>query len=232
MNKYLLITIILLILLIVLIKLKNILNTKNNNNFEFYYLDISGLSEAQKAAILIKKIEEGVEYYNKVKQYLPKLKEIYEKITDWNILKPKLCNWASQNKLLPSLVYLIDKVMEKYPIMSDKVKNSLTKFKTILLKLMSYMSIAIALKLIMKLVKVPDDISSKILIFTNIDKNILNILNQIGIDVCSNQTQDSSSIDQSIKEAAIPAPSPGSSFPEPPPLSTSKYQSKDDDGTS
>ena len=123
-------------------------------------------------------------YYNEIKKYIPKLKELYSTFTDWNILKSKMCTWASNNKLLPSLIELIDRIVNEYTNIPQNTKLMLEKVRKMLLKLMSYTAVAMVLKNLVSLISPPKEVISAINVFINIDNSILELLKTSGISIC------------------------------------------------
>jgi hypothetical protein len=182
--------IILLLVLIILILNKIISLIKQNNKKEnYYYAKFSGLSSYEKAVHIANKIQEAIDYYNLMKENIPNLKEILSTITHWDKLKPKICEWASKNQLLTGILALIENALSNQEILKkQKLVNALTKVKTLILRLLSAVAVAQTFSTIAS--AIPSDlvqqINSKITLFLNIDKNVMDLLVKVpGFGTCS-----------------------------------------------
>jgi hypothetical protein len=176
------ILIIFLVLLLVAILYINYLTNQEEKKAEYYRYQLAALSAAEKTAVLAKKIQAAWDLYILIRDNIPKIKKTFEHLTDWNILKKKMCNWASNKKLLPGLIAVLKKAINR-PNIKQSLKDTLTKFKNMLLKIESTIAFMSAIGPVVTTL-VPS-MSSSINILQNIDSNFVDLFSKAGVNICS-----------------------------------------------
>jgi len=145
-----------------------------------HHRQFAALNNAQKAAKIAEKIQQGYELYIKIKDNIPKIKNMFETLTNWDKLRSKMCLWASQNQLISGLIAIIKKALESSKIKSKPILASrLEKLKTYLYKLQAVAAAAKSVLDILTILPISDDIKNKVNTFANIDKNLLELLKQV-----------------------------------------------------
>jgi hypothetical protein len=179
MNQKIIFLLLVLIIIIILIIYK--LSCKNEQYR--YRRQYASLSLYDKAVKLAAKIKRVYDVYENIKNNIPKVKNMLESLTDWNKLKDKLCQWASQQKLIPGLISIITKALQNQKIQNNPViVTRLNILKTNLYKLESLIAVVKEASSIIKILPNPpisDDIKNKINTFTNIDDDLIQLLKNI-----------------------------------------------------
>ena len=147
---------------------------------QYRYHQFAALSNAEKAAKIAEKIQQGYDLYIKIKDNMPKIKNMFETLTNWDKLKSKMCLWASQNQLISGLIAIVKKALESTKIKSKPILASrLEKLKTYLYRLQAVAAAAKSVSDILTILPISDDIKNKVNTFSNIDKNLLELLKQV-----------------------------------------------------
>ena len=217
----LLLLLILCILIFILYQQKKLKNRK-----ESFYYSFAALSQAEQTAIIIKKIQQGIDLYNTLKSYFPKLKKLFETVSDFNILKQEMCKWASQQQLLQGFIAIINKILNQTNL-GNTVRNILTKIKNALLKLQANVAVAKIVSNLSSLIPgLPSAIKDGLNIFSNIDSNLVQLFKSIGVDICAAPSTSLNPIDDpKIKAATIPA---DAKLPDPPVPTISSTPTKEE----
>ena len=178
--KYSILIIVGLIVLFSLYKFIKSKEKKSNENFRYQF---SALSRAKQGEKIIEKINQGIKLYNKVKSIIPKVKKIFETMTDWNKLKNKMCLWASKQQLLAGLIAVTKKAMN-IPNLQTNILTILEKLKQFLIKLQIYQAMSVSVKGILNLIpNIPNEIITGVNIFANIDNNIVDLFSKAGLNL-------------------------------------------------
>lgn len=184
-NLNLIISLLLIVIIIITIIIIR-LNGKNKEKklFEYYrYHQFSALSRAEQAIKIAEKIKKGIELYNKVRTAIPKIKKIFETLTDWNKLRSKMCLWASKQQLLPGLLTVINKAINSSKI-KPRVRTILEKVKRILIKIQVYQSVALGIQNILDLLPdISNNIKSGVDLFVKIDSNLVELFSKAGLNL-------------------------------------------------
>lgn len=167
-------------ILLVIILILIVINLYDNSRKKEYY-QVSALSTAKKVEYVTKLIQKGIDAYNLIKTQLPQVIDAFNTLTNWSILKNKMCVWASNKKLVPALVQVSTKLLER-PNLNATIISLLTSFKKNLLRLETVMSTASIISLVES--ELPSALQSFVSITQNIDKNIADILSQSHILSC------------------------------------------------
>jgi hypothetical protein len=180
-----LLLLLIIILFIAIYYFNNIIKKANKikKTNEYYRYQLSLLNKAEQAARLVEKVKKGIELYNKVKNMIPKIKKMFEIMTDWNKLKSKMCLWASNKQLLSGLVAVINKAIKSSKI-KPYVRTILEKVKRILIKIQVYQSIAVGAQNILDLLPgIPNEIKSGVDLFVKIDSNLVELFSKAGLNL-------------------------------------------------
>jgi hypothetical protein len=165
------------IIIIIKSNKKNKPVSKKNENYRYQF---SALSNAEKGAKIAEKIQQGYDLYIKIKENIPKIKNMLETLTNWDKLKSKMCLWASENQLISGLIAIVKKALESNKIKSKPIlSNRLEKLKTYLYRLQAVAAAAKSVSDILTILPISDDIKNKVNTFSNIDKNLLELLKQV-----------------------------------------------------
>ena len=143
---------------------------------EDFRYQFSALSATQKATRIALKIKQGIEYYNKVKPYIPIIKNTIQSLTLPDELNQKICEWSTTNKVIPGIIAILQKAISS-PKINTKVKDKIQKLIRVLLKLQTFVAFSVAIKdLLILIPNLPTDVEKGIDLFTNLDKNMLQLL--------------------------------------------------------
>jgi hypothetical protein len=144
---------------------------------EDFRYQFNALSATQKATRIALKIKQGIDYYNKVKPYIPVIKKTLQSLTLPEELNKKICEWSVNNKVIPGIIAILQKASSS-PKMNAKVKEKLKKLIRVLLKLQTFVAFSVAIKdLLILIPKLPTEVKDGVNLFTNLDKNMLQLLN-------------------------------------------------------
>ncbi len=148
------------------------------------YRYINVLSATEKATKLADRIQQAYNLYVAIQKKLPQIKKMYATITDWEALKPKLCLWAKDKKLVSGLIALITKRIEKGNL-SAKSENRLRKLKVLFLKLQALQASLSVVGDILSLVpSAPNEVKVMVNVLSNLDNSILQLFSAAGVQIC------------------------------------------------
>ena len=171
-------TIILICLLLLLVLIIFILYFKNKQKkSKENYQGFAAAASAQKVKTIVALINKAYDAYQFINSKIPQILEIYKTLTNWNILKPKICEWASQNKLITGLLHVIEQVQMKKKL-SQKATKILNSLKSYLLKLQLGIAVVKQVKSVTDLIPsdVLSSVKSKLDTLSNLDKSIGDLL--------------------------------------------------------
>jgi len=180
------ILIVVLVLILLLICYFIHLTKLESKKVEYYRRQFALLSATEQAAVLAKKIQTAWDTYILIKNNIPKIKNIFEKLTDWNILKSKMCNWAKNKKLLPGIIAVLNKAINNSNI-KQSVKDSLTTFKNKLVKIEATIAAISSIGSVINTLipSMPSQAKDAINVFNDIDSNLVDLFSKAGVNICN-----------------------------------------------